>query len=212
MKKIALLGSTGAVGGECLSQALEAGLAVRVLVRDANKLAPELREQVEVLEGNALEKTDIDKLLVDIDTVVFAIGVDKQSPEDLCTDVTRHVMELLRAKGGGRFIWCGGGSTQVEEDRLSFGARFVNFYARHFLGLRHRDKDHQYALLQTYSDIDWVGVRPLQIKKAPKTGHYQMGFIPFSGMSWISFADVAHAMLSMIDSNEWLRKAPIIRY
>jgi putative NADH-flavin reductase len=100
----------------------------------------------------------------------------------------------------------------VPEDHLSFGAKFVNFYAKMFLGLRHRDKDHQYALLQQYLDVDWVGVRPLQIREAPKTEKYQVGFIPFSGTSWISFADVAHAMISMLDNKDWLQKAPIIRY
>lgn len=212
MNKVALLGSTGAVGGQCLSQLLEQGYSVRVLVRDANKLAPADRERVELVEGNALQRDDIERLLDGIDHVLFAIGVDKHSPEDLCTDVTRHVLEVLRSKGGGRFIWCGGGSTLVEQDQITFGARFVNFYAKHFLGLRHRDKDHQYALLQQYQDIDWVGVRPLQIRDAEKTQSYEVGFIPFSGASWISFADVAHAMISMLDNDDWLRQAPVVRY
>ena len=210
--KIALFGATGAVGGECLAQALEAGHTVRVLVRDASKLPEQYRNAIEVIEGNALVKEDVVKTLDSVDAVVFAIGVDKNSPENLCTDVTRHILEALRSGGGGKFIWCGGGSTLVEEDQLSFGARFVNFYAKCFLGLRHRDKDNQYELLQQYQDINWVGVRPLQIRVAPKTAQYEVGFIPFSGMSWVSFADVAHAMLSMLDNDQWLRQAPIIRY
>lgn len=210
--KVALFGSTGAVGGECLSQCVAAGHFVRVLVRDANKLPAELRDKVEIIEGNALNKDDVVKTLDSVDAVLFAIGVDKHSPEDLCTDVTRHILDVLREKGSGCLIWCGGGSTLVEEDHLSFGAKFVNFYAKMFLGLRHRDKDHQYELLKQYQDVDWVGVRPLQIRKAPKTEKYQVGFIPFSGTSWISFADVAHAMISMLDNKEWLQKAPIIRY
>ncbi len=210
--KVALFGSTGAVGGECLSQCVAAGHSVRVLVRDANKLPTELRDKVEIIEGNALNKDDVVNTLDSVDAVLFAIGVDKHSPEDLCTDVTRHILDVLREKGSGCLIWCGGGSTLVPEDHLSFGAKFVNFYAKMFLGLRHRDKDHQYELLQQYQDVDWVGVRPLQIREAPKTEKYQVGFIPFSGTSWISFADVAHAMISMLDNKDWLQKAPIIRY
>lgn len=210
--KIALFGATGAVGSECLAQAIDAGHDVRVLVRDANKLPAEYRDKIEIVEGNALVKDDVLTTIDSVDAVLFAIGVDKYSPENLCTDVTQHIVDGLRAAGGGRFVWCGGGSTLVAEDQLSFGARFVNLYARLFLGLRHRDKDHQYALLQNYQDVDWVGVRPLQIRLGPKTASYQMGFIPFSGTSWISFADVGHAMLSLLSNNDYLRQAPIVRY
>lgn len=210
--KIALFGATGAVGSECLAQAIDAGHDVRVLVRDANKLPEEYRDKIEIVEGNALVKEDVLTTIDSVDAVLFAIGVDKYSPENLCTDVTEHIVDGLRAAGGGRFVWCGGGSTLVAEDQLSFGARFVNLYARLFLGLRHRDKDHQYALLQNYQDVDWVGVRPLQIRLGPKTASYQMGFIPFSGTSWISFADVGHAMLSLLNNNDYLRQAPIVRY
>lgn len=210
--KIALFGATGAVGSECLAQAIDAGHDVRVLVRDANKLSAEYRDKIEIVEGNALVKDDVLTTIDSVDAVLFAIGVDKYSPENLCTDVTQHIVDGLRAAGGGRFVWCGGGSTLVAEDQLSFGARFVNLYARLFLGLRHRDKDNQYALLQNYQDVDWVGVRPLQIRVGPKTANYQMGFIPFSGASWISFADVGHAMLSLLNNKDYLRQAPIIRY
>lgn len=210
--KIALFGATGAVGGECLAQAVDAGHQVRVLVRDAKKLPADYKDKIEIIEGDALVKDDVLSTIDSVDAVLFAIGVDKHSPEDLCTDVTRHILEGLGAAGAGKFIWCGGGSTLVAEDQLSFGARFVNLYAKLFLGLRHRDKDHQYELLQRYQDIDWVGVRPLQIRVGAKTESYKMGFIPFSGTSWISFADVGHAMLSLLDNNDYLRQAPIIRY
>jgi putative NADH-flavin reductase len=56
------------------------------------------------------------------------------------------------------------------------------------------------------------GVRPLQIRKGPRLGVYRVGFDPFSGMSRISFADVAHARLSLLEGDTWLHKAPIIQY
>ena len=210
--KIAILGSTGAVGGECLKQSIAAGHDVSVLVRSPAKFDSSLADKVNVIQGDALNREDVESLISGVDAILFAVGVDKNSPEDLCTDITRHILEALRATGTGRFIWCGGGSTLVAEDHLSFGAKFVNFFAKTFLGLRHRDKDHQYELLQQFNDVKWLGVRPLQIKVGPHTGQYETGFIPFSGMSSISFADVADQMLKMIDDDTWLNKAPIVRY
>jgi putative NADH-flavin reductase len=50
------------------------------------------------------------------------------------------------------------------------------------------------------------------MKDGPKKGEYRLGFYPFSGLSSISFADCAHAMLGMLQDDTWIGKAPIIQY
>ncbi len=219
--KIAIFGATGAVGHECLVQALEAGHEVSVLVRTPSKLPAELRERVRVVEGDGLSADDVARTLSGgvsagvsggVEAVLFAIGVDKNSPEDLCTDVTRHILDAMPALGVRRLVWCGGGSTPVTEDQLSFGARFVEFAASTFMGLRHRDKQHQLELLAERQDVEWIGVRPLQIRNAGRRETYRLGFNPYNGLSKISFADCAHAMIGMLTDDRWLHKAPILQY
>jgi len=56
-----------------------------------------------------------------------------------------------------RFIWCGGGSNLLEDDVITFGARFVQFFASTFMGLRHRDKQAQLKLLDESRAIEWMG-------------------------------------------------------
>ncbi len=211
--RIAILGATGSLGSECLRQALDAGHEVTVLVRSASKLPSGLAEKTTVVEGDALDATDVERALADgIEAILFAIGVDKHSPEDLCTDVTRHILKVMAKGNLRRLVWCGGGSTLVEEDQITLGARFVKKFSEIFLSLRHFDKEHQYQLLRQHPNIDWIGVRPLQMRKGPKRAEYRLGFNAFSGMSRISFADCAHAMLNMLEDDTWLRKAPIIQY
>lgn len=211
--QLTILGATGAVGSECLKQALEAGHKVTVLVRSRSKLPGQYLQEITVVEGNALNREDVTKALpAGTEAILFAVGVDKHSQQDLCTDITRHVLELMPELGIKKLVWCGGGSTLVEEDQITLGARFVEFFARVFMSLRHHDKTHQYALLKQHPEIFWVGVRPLQIRTGPLTGEYRTGFDKFSGTSWISFADVAHAMLSLLADQSWDRRAPIVQY
>lgn len=211
--KLTIFGATGAVGSECLMQALSAGHEITVLVRTPSKLPAELRDRVTVIEGNALERSDVETVLpAGTDAVLFAIGVDKHSPQDLCTDVTRHILSLMPGLGINKLVWCGGGSTLVEEDQVTLGARFVALFARIFMALRHHDKTHQYQLLKQHTEINWVGVRPLQIRKGELRGDYRIGFDTFSGASWISFADVGHVMLALLDDDHWRGKAPIVQY
>jgi putative NADH-flavin reductase len=211
--RVALFGATGALGRECLAQCLEAGHQVTVLVRTPSKLPAELRERVSVIEGDGLNGVDVARTIEPgTDAVLFAIGIDKHSPEDLCTDVTRHILGTMRREGTRRLIWCGGGSTLVDEDVVTFGANFVAWFARTFMALRQRDKVHQLDLLEESRDVDWIGLRPLQMRKGPKRSEYRVGFDTFSGFSKISFADCAHAMIGMLNDDTWRHRVPIIQY
>lgn len=211
--KITLFGATGALGQECLKQALAAGHEVTALVRSPDKLPAELASAIQVIEGDALDATKVAQAIQpDTDAVLFAIGVDKQSPPNLCTDVTRHIFQAISDNESTRFIWCGGGSTFVDEDQITFGARIVRKIAELFMSLRHNDKEHQYQLLSDQKQIDWYGVRPLQMKPGQQKSEYRLGFDPFSASSTISFSDCAHAMLTMLKDDTWRHKAPIIQY
>lgn len=212
--KLTILGSTGGLGSECLKQALEQGHAVTVLVRNPDKLPGDVRSQITVVQGDALKLDDVRKAIPrGTDAVVFAIGVDeKSSPRDLCTDVTRLVLQIMREHRIPRLVWCGGGSNFLPGDQITFGAKFVRWWSETFLEHRHSDKEHQLELLLANQDVIWLGIRPLQMGKGPRKEKYRLGYNAFSGLSKISFADCAHAMLGMLKDNTWVHKAPVVQY
>ena len=120
---LTLFGATGDLGRECLLQALDAGHTLTILARTPAKLPPMLRERVHCVEGDALRADDVERAISpDTDAVLFAIGIDAQSPENLCTDATRRILEAMRKHGVSRFVWCGGGSNFVADDVITFGA------------------------------------------------------------------------------------------
>jgi putative NADH-flavin reductase len=211
--KVTIFGATGALGLECTRQCLEAGHEVVVLARTPSKLPAELRDRVTVVEGNGLDADAVERALANgTEAILFAIGIDKRSPEDLCTGVTRHILAAMPRLGVRRFVWCGGGANLVGDDVITFGAKFVEWFAATFMGLRHRDKVNQLALLDSRKDVAWLGVRPLQMRPGPRRGKYRLGYDAFSGLSKITFADCAHAMVGMLDDDTWLHEAPIVQY
>jgi putative NADH-flavin reductase len=187
---------------------------VTVLVRSPNKLSPALRDRITVIEGDGLVAGDVACALPPgTDAILFAVGVDeKTSPPDLCTDVTRHILAEMRRQQIPRLVWCGGGSNLRPEDVVTFGARFVRWYSEVFLKHRHTDKEHQLQLLDGNTDLRWIGIRPLQMKSGPRKGSYRLGYNAFSGLSSISFADCAHAMVNMLEDDTWVGKVPVIQY
>ena len=211
--KVAIFGATGLLGRECLSQCLAAGHEITVLARTPSKLPAELRDRITIIEGDGLDPGAVEQALAGgTDAILFAVGIDKRSPEDLCTDVTRNILTSMRKLGIKRFVWCGGGNTVSDEDVVSFGSKFVEWFTRTFMALRHRDKLHQIALLNESRDVEWVGIRPLQMNKGPRHGKYRVGFDRYSGFSKITAADCAHAMIRMLNDDTWLHRAPVIQY
>ena len=98
--KIAVFGATGALGRECVEQCLEAGHDVVALVRSPEKLPEELRERIDVVQGDGLAAGDVARALAGgVEAILFAIGIDKHSPEDLCTDITRHILAAMPGAG-----------------------------------------------------------------------------------------------------------------
>ncbi|WP_101760079.1 NAD(P)-dependent oxidoreductase [Oceanicoccus sp. KOV_DT_Chl] len=212
--QITILGATGDLGRECLQQSVEAGHAVTVLVRSPEKLPAALKEKITVIQGDGLSADDVQSAMpAGTDAILFAVGVDeKTSPQNLCTDVTRNVLEAMRKNSIPKLVWCGGGSNLRKEDVITFGAKFVRWYSEIFLKLRHTDKENQLALLDENSDLNWVGIRPLQMIKGTKKTVYRLGYNAFSGTSKIHFADCAHAMVAMLEDDTWTGKVPIIQY
>jgi putative NADH-flavin reductase len=212
--KVTIFGSTGDLGNECLLQCLDAGHDITVLVRNPNKLPESVKSRITIIQGDALLADDVQRAIpLGTEAILFAIGVDeKSSPPDLCTDVTRHILNMMRKNPGIRLVWCGGGSNILQDDVVTFGSRFVRWFSETFLKHRHSDKEHQIALLDANKDLSWIGIRPLQMKKGSKRGKYRLGFNAYSGMSKITFADCAHAMVHMLVDDKWLGKAPIIQY
>lgn len=220
---ITLFGATGKLGSALLSQCIDAGHDITVLARTPSKLPTSVLEHgsVTVVQGDALKTEDVDRVLfTETQAILFAIGFEPRfnkinSPQNLCTDITRNILGAMRAKNIPRLVWVGGGSTLLPlRDKITCGSKFVRWYANSVLYDRHRhtDKDHQMALLEANKDICWIGLRPCLMKKGPKRGVYRLGYDKFSGLSTISFADCAHAMIGMMEDDTWVGEVPIIQY
>ena len=209
--KVALFGASGSLGNQCLEQALEAGHELTVLVRTPGKLPARLVDRVSVVHGDALDDDAVAQTLEGNEAVLFALGVVKDSPENLCADATRLILAAMPRLGVKRFVFCAGGSILRAGDQATFGPRFVHWFASTFMAKKQRDKVRQFELLDASPHIDWLGIRPLGMRNGDLSTNCELGFVPFSGMSWCSFSDAAHAMLGMLDDDTWMRQAPIVR-
>lgn len=78
---VLVTGATGHVGSHLIPVLLAEGYRVRVLSRNPRRLDPEWRDQVQVVEGDATRRSDLDRALADV-------------------DVAYHLMHSMDGRGG----------------------------------------------------------------------------------------------------------------
>lgn len=98
---------TGAIGHQVVENLLENGSQpIRVIVRDASRLAPEVRERVEVVEGSHGDAATINEALAGADTL-FWLPPPNSHAESLKSsylDFTKPACEAIQTHGVKRVV------------------------------------------------------------------------------------------------------------
>ena len=198
--RLTVFGATGAVGQEIVRQALAAGHEVTAVVRDPARLVAELPAAELHAVVRLGDEEAVHAAVAGRDGVLSGLGSRGRKAGDVTERLTGQVLRAMEAEGVRRLLVVSAapvGPEPADEplpDRLMrkvIGAALKELYA---------DLSRMEAALAR-SATDWTSVRRPKLTNGPRTGAYRtvLGGTPRSGRS-ISRADVAHAMLALIDN------------
>ncbi len=103
-------GASGYVGAQLVPALLDAGWRVRVLARTPGKLDAAWRDRVEVVEGDASERTDLDAALSGVDVAYYLLHSMDGRGDFVTRDrrLARSFAAAARAAGIGRLVYLSG--------------------------------------------------------------------------------------------------------
>src|SRR3977135_4427925 len=97
--QITILGAAGRIGKEVVKEALKAGYQVKVLVRNPDKLG-ELKERVEIVEGNLLDPLSVEKAMDGSRVVINLSGAAKEPDQVIkFQKIGKILVEKLKEQG-----------------------------------------------------------------------------------------------------------------
>lgn len=210
-KTLLIIGASSGIGLATLSEALRRGFRVRGFARSAQRIAI-TDPRLEKVAGDATNAADVRAALIGADAVVLALGIAAGpqmvlGPVTLFSQATRVVVDAMQIAGTRRLVCVTGYG--AGDSRSSIGClQRIAFEAA--LGRAYADKDVQEQIIKA-SSLDWVIARPGILTNGDRTARFKV--LRDAG-SWrngfVSRADVADFLLDQLESDTYLRTAPVI--
>lgn len=209
--KLTVFGATGGTGQEIVRQALASGHEVTAVVRDPARLTVR-GGSLEVFRADLADPGAVRPAVAGRDAVLSGLGARSRKDAGITARLTRTVLGAMESEGVRRLLVVSAGPVGPEPE----GAGLLDRAARSLISGLLKDV---YADLREMeaelarSTTDWTSVRPPRLQNKPLTGSYRtvVGGFPVKGR-FIARADVAHAMLAMVDDPGTVKQGVGVAY
>ncbi|WP_214410079.1 NAD(P)-dependent oxidoreductase [Sphaerisporangium fuscum] len=210
--RLTVFGATGRTGKEVVRQALDAGHQVTAVVRDPARL-PISHSALEVVVADVTRASTLRPALAGREAVVSALGPNGRQGVGITSAGVRAIMQAMDAADVRRLAVISAVPVGPVPDGESFLYRSV------LLPLLRRILRDGYADLAAMekevsrSTTEWTIVRPPRLTDKPLTGTYRRlvgGNVPRGHV--ISRADLAHALLAVIDDPATIKQVVGVGY
>jgi putative NADH-flavin reductase len=209
-KTLALFGGSGATGRQVIRRAVDRGLRVRALVRNAGTMEA-ASDLVDVLVGSLLKPEDVGRTIDGTEAVCCVFGPRPPYIDIFCADATRVVVDAMR-RCSVDCILCQTGAMIGEYPRnRSLPFRLMIGLFNRWSPAAARDRAEQERLVLE-SGLRWTIVKPPKLTNAAATGKYEVGRgVRVGLMSSISRADIAEFIVREILAPRHVGEAVFIR-
>lgn len=207
--KITILGSTGFVGKVLIKKAI-AGYQVTTLARNPEKLEG-LKGKIKIIKGSVFEPSAIEEAFDGAEVILSTIGPPQGKPCDpyQYESAMKDIVRIMDKNGIKRYIHIGGAAHQGGENEVwSFGRKFLRLFLK-LVGKQILVTKHlEWEVLKS-SDLDWTLIRPPRIANEAASGNISVDEKNLKSLK-VSVEDLTDFIMQQINSEEWIRKAPLI--
>jgi uncharacterized protein len=204
---ILILGATGRVGSQIVNYALHDRHQVTLLVRIPEKIQLK-SENLTIVQGNVLNKDDIERAMHGIDVVISALNTDGT------TTLSQSMPLLIKAmenEGIQRIITIGTAGI-LQSRTMPTVLRYQSSESKRKSTFAAEEHHKVYDMLKQ-STLKWTIVCPTYLPDGESKGEYRVerDFLPLDGDK-INVSDTAEFTYKQIESNKYIKSRVGIAY
>ena len=207
--KIAVIGGGGRTGKYLVSQLLEKGFHLKLLLRNPEKDTHSDSPQIEIIQGDVLDYDLVRELLSDCKAVISTVGQRKDEPL-VASQATINILKAMKESEPSltRYILVVGLNIDVPSDKKSAETIAATDWMKSNFPDIHADKQKSFQILSE-SDTDWTLVRVPFIEFTEERREIGVSLEDSPGQR-ITAADIAGFLIGQLNDVSYLKKAPFI--
>jgi uncharacterized protein len=204
---ILILGATGRVGSKIVAYALHEGHHVTVLVRTPEKVQIN-NENLTIMEGNVLNKDDIERAMHGIDVVISALNTDGTTT---LSESMPLIIKAMENEGIKRIITIG--TAGILQSRTTPNSLRYQSSESKRKSTRAAEEHHKVYDILKQSTLEWTIVCPTYLPDGERVGEYRIDrdYLPEGGAK-ISVQDTAEFTFKQIKSSDYIKSRVGIAY
>lgn len=212
--KLVLFGATGHLGHAILEEALARGHDVTAIVRDSSRIQKH-HDKLHVVTGTVEESAIWLAYAKYADAVIASLSARRSGNFDEVPATAQKLLDTLNGTNVKRLLWVGGAASL----EVAPGVKVID--DPHFPEAWKPEAQGQARALEVFraskADVDWTYISPAKlIEDGERTGKYRVGgeqlLVDDKGVSRITVADYAVALLDRLEKNDALRQRITIAY
>jgi len=207
--KIAVIGGGGRTGKYLVSQLLEKGFHLKLLLRNPEKGTHTDSLKIEIIQGDVLDYDSVHELLSGCKAVISTVGQRKDEPL-VASQATINILKAMKESEPAltRYILVAGLNVDVPSDKKSAEIIAATDWMKSNFPDIHADRQKSFQILSE-SNADWTLVRVPFIEFTEERGEIGISLEDSPGQH-ITAADIAGFLIEQIDDVIYLKKAPFI--
>lgn len=206
--KTAIFGSTGGTGRHLVEQALERGHQVIAFARSPEKLNA-YHEKLTIVQGDATDQEKVMEAISQAEAVVSALGPSENKPIFNVTESTNNILAAMRDHGVERLVISAGAGVEDPKDEPKLINKLIGVLLKLVSRWVYEDMVRTVELVRA-SEVKWTIARvPMLTDDDPK-GEVRYGYVGKGMGPRITRADMASAMLDLVEGDDYIHQAPAI--
>lgn len=202
--KIAVLGGGGRTGKFLISELVESGYSMRLLLRNPENFEY-AHPSIEIVKGDATDPDAIKVLTKGCDAIISTVGQRKGEPL-VASMATANILSAMQLFEIQRYVLVAGLNVDTPFDQKGTETRIATEWMKDNFKTIHDDRQRAYALLNQ-SILNWTLVRVPFIDFAESSGVIQVNLTDCPGQS-IYAADLARFLVQQLLDSKYYRQSP----